>query len=112
MPTHVLHHTPNTTPLHAGAPHASAHAHPLTPLHSAHAHSQIGFYLPQPPSPPFFQGGFDDVAVLGTKKVSRLIRASYLELWDRIVRESHAAEVLWDQWLIDKLKDVLVALNT
>ncbi|EFN51942.1 hypothetical protein CHLNCDRAFT_139605, partial [Chlorella variabilis] len=49
----------------------------------------------------------------GTKAASKSFRANYLELWDKVVREAAAADVaLWDQYLLDKLASLLIALNT
>lgn len=38
-------------------------------------------------------------------------RASYLELWDRIVRECQAQEVLDDDYLLDKVTTLIIGLN-
>ena len=38
-------------------------------------------------------------------------RASYLELWDRIVRECQAQEALDDDYLLDKVTTLIIGLN-
>jgi hypothetical protein len=33
-------------------------------------------------------------------------------MWDKVVREAHAADVLFDQFLLDRLSSLLISLNT
>lgn len=71
-----------------------------SPLHSC--------YIPA-------QEGLDDHFQRGRPQsaAARSFRATYLELWDKLMREAHAADAgLWDQYLLDKLCSVLISLNT
>ncbi|GAB4819997.1 hypothetical protein N2152v2_007043 [Parachlorella kessleri] len=45
-------------------------------------------------------------------KGAKNFRSNYLELWDKIVREAYHAEVLLDQYMLDKLINLVIALNT
>ena len=73
--------------------------------------------LPPPPHPhPPVQEGLEDYwrgkAGSGGPAAARAFRGHYCELWDRVVREAHAADLLFDQFLLDRLCSLLVALNT
>eukprot|EP00887_Chlorella_sp_A99_P000272 scaffold13.g272.t1 len=39
-------------------------------------------------------------------------RGNYLELWDKAMRDAHAAGLLGDQFLLDRLVNMVIALNT
>ena len=71
---------------------------------------------PTPLHPPVLQEGLEDYwrgkVGSGGPAAARAFRAHYCELWDRVVREAHAADLLFDQFLLDRLCSLLVALNT
>ncbi|PSC70800.1 sister-chromatid cohesion 3 [Micractinium conductrix] len=57
--------------------------------------------------------GLEDHWHAGGRAGGRAFRSAYLELWDKLVREAHAADVaLFDGHLLDRLAAVLVSLNT
>ncbi|KAL4420809.1 hypothetical protein ABPG75_010465 [Micractinium tetrahymenae] len=59
------------------------------------------------------QDGLVDHWRAGTKAAVRAFRGSYLELWAKLMREAYAADQgLFDQYLLDKLSSLLIALNT
>lgn len=45
-------------------------------------------------------------------RAARNFRANFNELWDKCLREAHAAGLLFDQYLLDKTINLLIALNT
>ena len=59
---------------------------------------------------PGAQEGMDD-HFRGRSVAARNFREGYLQLWDSLMREAAAAEVLFDGQLLPKLKDLVVALN-
>jgi hypothetical protein len=60
------------------------------------------------------QEGLEDHWRQGAKgaAATRALRANFLEMWDKVVREAHAADVLFDQFLLDRLSSLLISLNT
>lgn len=59
------------------------------------------------------QEGLADHWRAGTKAAARAFRAGYLELWAKLMREAYAADQgLFDQYLLDRLSSLLIALNT
>ena len=47
----------------------------------------------------------------GRSAAARGFKDSYLQMWDVLMREAAAAELLYDGHLLPKLKDLVVALN-
>ena len=44
-------------------------------------------------------------------KAGKSFKANYLELWDKVMRECQSADVLFDNYLLDKLSDLIIALS-
>ena len=44
-------------------------------------------------------------------KAGKSFKSNYLELWDKVMRECQAAELLFDNYLLDKLSDLVIALS-
>ena len=53
----------------------------------------------------------DALAACSGVQGGKHFRASYLELWDRIVRECQAQEALDDDYLLDKVTTLIIGLN-
>lgn len=44
-------------------------------------------------------------------KGGKALRAQYLEFWDKLVRECHATEILYDAALLETLSDLVIGLS-
>ena len=87
----------------------------LTPAPPAARPSPAPAPAPAPaPVPAVTQEGLEDHWRQGAKgaAAARALRANFLEMWDKVVREAHAADVLFDQFLLDRLTSLLISLNT
>ena len=44
-------------------------------------------------------------------KAGKSFKANYLELWDKIMRECQSADLLFDNYLLDKISYLVIALS-
>lgn len=44
-------------------------------------------------------------------KAGKSFKANYLELWDKIMRECQSAGILFDNYLLDKVSFLVIALS-
>ena len=56
------------------------------------------------------QQGLED-PFKGRTAAARVARDGYLHMWDVLVREAAAAELLFDSHLLEKLTNLVIALN-
>ncbi len=56
------------------------------------------------------QQGLDD-PFKGRTAAARVARDGYLHMWDVLVREAAASELLFDSYLLEKLTNLVIALN-
>ena len=56
------------------------------------------------------QQGLDD-PFKGRTAAARSARDGYLHMWDVLVREAAASELLFDSYLLEKLTNLVIALN-
>lgn len=54
------------------------------------------------------QEGFEDHF---KSKAGKNFKANYLEFWDKVMRECQAADILWDNYLLDKVSFLAIALS-
>ena len=56
------------------------------------------------------QQGLDD-PFKGKSAAARVARDSYLHMWDVLIREAAATELLFDSYLLEKVTNLVIALN-
>jgi hypothetical protein len=56
------------------------------------------------------QQGLDD-PFKGKSAAARVARDGYLHMWDVLIREAAAMEVLFDSYLLEKVANLVIALN-
>ncbi|KAK9814838.1 hypothetical protein WJX72_012382 [[Myrmecia] bisecta] len=55
------------------------------------------------------QDGYDDL--FKAKGQRDHFKANYLEMWDKLVRECHTEEILFDEYLLEKVTHLVIGLN-
>ena len=56
------------------------------------------------------QHGLDD-PFKGKSAAARVARDGYLHMWDVLIREAAATELLFDSYLLEKVANLVIALN-